>query len=222
MSRRAAEREILAGFVTVNGKKAEIGQKIAPGDRVMYKGKAIVRPASDEHEYIMLNKPRGYITSMSDDLGRRCVRELITEVKTRIYPVGRLDYNSEGLLLLTDDGDLANKLTHPKYEIPKIYKVSVKGKPTPSQLSRLSRPIRDGDDVLTAEVTLVPEEGENSTLLFKIKEGKNREIRRMCDAAGVFVRRLRRVQVGRLSLGSLKAGEYRYLTPSEIRYLKDI
>ena len=157
LSRRAAEAEIAAGRVKVNGAVAEVGQKIDPeSDTVEYKGKVVKGSEKPRFTYVMLNKPRGYLSSVTDDRGRKCVTELVKDVGVRLYPVGRLDMDSEGLLLMTNDGELTNKLTHPKHEIPKIYHVKIKGKVNEEQVKALSRPMEiDGYEILPVETHLI-------------------------------------------------------------------
>ncbi|MCI8331943.1 MAG: rRNA pseudouridine synthase [Clostridiales bacterium] len=222
MSRRAAEREIEEGSFTVNGKLAYIGQKIRPGyDQVSYKGKKVRKENGSHFVYIMLNKPKGYVTTLSDEKGRKCVAELVRSVKTRVYPVGRLDMASEGLLLLTNDGDLTNKLTHPKHEMPKIYKVKVKGKPTKHCLDCLNRPmIIDGYKTKPACCEVISQEEDKTVLQFTLLEGRNRQIRKMCEQVGLQVQSLKRIAIGELSLGNLPRGRFVYLKEEEIEYLK--
>lgn len=223
MSRRAAESEIAAGKVTVNGLPAALGDKIDPAaDIVMYKGK-ILEYVQNEHVYIMLHKPRGYLTSMSDDRGRKCVSELVSDLGARVYPIGRLDLNSEGLLLLTDDGELANILTHPKYCVGKIYNVSVRGEINESKLDTLRSPMTiDGYRTKGAQVELTEKYDGGAKLKITLHEGRNREIRKMCDQVDLRVSRLCRVQIGEIKLGGLALGKWRYLDRSQIKYLKNI
>ena len=222
LSRRAAETEIEAGRVKVNGITAEVGQKIFPGvDRVEYRGKPVEMPRRPGHTYVMLNKPRGFLTSMTDDRGRRCVTELVTDVGKRIYPVGRLDLESEGLLLLTDDGDLTYRLTHPRHEIPKIYHVKLAGDVTEEEIEELAKPIElDGYLTQPLEIELVSRRDNATTLRMTLYEGRNRQIRRTCAARGYKVLRLCRVAIGELKLGNLAPGKWRYLTKSQVEYLK--
>ena len=222
-SRRAAEAAILAGEVTVNGKPASLGDKIDPEhDVVLYQGKP-VRVRRKEYTYLMLNKPRGYLTSMTDPRGRKCVTELLKGVHVRVYPVGRLDLISEGLLLLTDDGDLANKLTHPRHSVPKSYRVKVAGEVSLEQLAILRSPLElDGKPILPVDVTLHHTDETGTVLRMDLYEGRNRQIRRMCEAAGLTVKRLNRVSIGELKLNGLSVGRWRYLTDDEIEYLKKI
>lgn len=222
LSRRAAEAEIEAGRVKVNGERAVLGQKILPGvDRVEYRGREIRPPAHSGHTYVMLNKPRGYLTSMTDDRGRRCVTELVSDVGRRVYPVGRLDLESEGLLLLTDDGDLTYRLTHPRHEIPKIYHVRLAGDVDEAQIKALSQPIElDGYLTQPVEISLLSRRDNATILRMVLYEGRNRQIRRMCAAQGLTVLRLCRVAIGDLTLGNLAPGRWRYLTRSQVEYLK--
>ncbi len=223
LSRRAAEGAIERGEITVNGIKATIGQKIEPSsDIVKYKGR-VIRPTYREYSYYMLNKPRGFITSLSDDKGRKCVTELLYGVKERVYPIGRLDYNSEGLLLLTNDGETANKLTHPRNMISKQYLVIVEGKVEDEAKEILSSTVYSEGQALKAKSVEVLSEGERkSVVLFELTEGKNREVRRICEAAGLRVCRLKRISIGNLELGRLSMGKYRALTDEEIAYIKSL
>ena len=221
LSRRAAEQEIRAGLVKVNGLTAEIGQKITPGtDTVEYKGR-VVRPVGDERHYILLNKPRGFVTTLSDEKGRRTVAELVRELGVRVYPVGRLDMDSDGLLLLTDDGALTERLTHPKHEIPKHYHVRVRGGVSPEQLRVLRAPfLLDGYRTHPVDVTPIGGTSTETVLHFPLYEGRNRQIRRMCEQAGLSILQLTRVAIGDIVLGDLALGHYRPLTSEEIAYLK--
>lgn len=223
MSRRAAEREIADGNVKVNGITAEIGQSITVGvDVVEYNGEVVEMPEHTSSVCIMLNKPQGYITSMSDDRGRRCVTELLSGVNCRVYPVGRLDMYSEGLLLLTNDGELANALTHPRHGIPKIYRVTTVGVPSDEQIERLRRPMNiDGYEIMPVETKVHSETDKHVVLEMRLYEGRNRQIRKMCDQVGIRIKRLQRIAIGEIHLGRLPLGKYRYLTAVEIQYLKE-
>lgn len=223
MSRRAAETEIEAGKVTINGQKAKVGDKVDPAnDVVMYNGKLLEYPLG-ERIYIMLHKPRGYLTSMSDDHGRKCVSELVSDVGTRVYPIGRLDLNSEGLLLLTDDGELANTLTHPKHHIDKTYNVSFRGAITSEKLEILRAPmVIDGYRTHGAEVEIIEKHEDGGKLKIIIHEGRNRQIRKMCEQVELKVSRLCRVQIGNIRLGGLALGKWRFLDRVQINYLKSI
>ena len=223
MSRRAAEEQIRLGKVRVNGIVASVGDTVEPGvDKVELDGKIII-PMTEESVCIMLNKPRGYVTTMSDERGRKNVSELVCDLGMRVYPIGSLDMDSDGLLLLTNNGALANKLTHPRHEIPKIYRVSVKGIPSAEQLKRLGSEMKiDGYKILPVKVETIsrartPE--ESSVLQMTLYEGRNRQIRKMCDAVGLKIRRLSRISIGKIALGSLTPGKWRRLTKKEIDYL---
>lgn len=220
MSRRTADEEISAGRVSVNGKTAELGQKIDPGsDVVTYKGKPVggeVRKVC-----IMLNKPRGYITTMEDDRGRKCVADLVSDVGVRVYPIGRLDRDSEGLLLLTNDGELANMLTHPKYHKPKVYTVKVRGEVDEKTIERLGRPFNiDGYITKPADVKKLGEADGITSLSIRLFEGRNRQIRKMCDKCSLEVAELRRISIGEIRLGELPSGKWRQLDPAQIKKLK--
>lgn len=230
LSRRKAEEEIAAGAVTINGTVASVGDKITPGiDRVCWRGQCITKKAQTTgHTYIMLHKPPGYVTTMVDEHGRPCVLDLLEGVSTRVYPIGRLDMYSEGLLLFTDDGALANKLTHPSHSIPKIYLVKVKGVLDQTDIKRLTAPMQfDGYTLRPIKAQLCKsgerDKGGNLYSLMKITlyEGRNRQIRRMCEAAQLTVLRLRRIAVGSLSLSDLPSGKWRSLTKEEIQYLQN-
>lgn len=220
MSRRAAEAEIAAGRVSVNGHPAEIGMQVDPAaDLVTYRGKKVVF-SKKEHVYIMMNKPRGYLCSTEDDRGRKCVTDLLDGVNARVYPVGRLDLISEGLLLLTDDGELKNRLTHPSYSLPKIYRVKVAGEVSESQLVTLGSPlVIDGYKIRPVEVSMGESDESGTVLKMTLKEGRNRQIRKMCEQAGLTVKRLSRVSIGNLKLDGLPVGKWRYLDEREVEYL---
>ncbi len=220
MSRRAAEAEIERGNFSVNGHVAYIGMKIDPAeDVVAYKGKRI-RYEKKKYTYIMLNKPRGYLSSTTDDRGRKCVTDLLDGVEARVYPVGRLDLISEGMILLTDDGELKNRLTHPSHTIPKVYRVKVGGMVSEAQLDILtSALIIDGYKIKPVDVTVSSEDEGGTVLKFTLYEGRNRQIRKMCEAAELTVKRLSRVSIGNLKLDGLPVGKWRYLDQSEVDYL---
>lgn len=220
MSRRAAEEEIKKGLVKVNGMTAEPGMRVNPDhDIVEYKGKPVTR--TSDKIYIMLNKPRGFVTTMSDEKGRKTVAELVSAVNTRVYPVGRLDMDSDGLLLMTNDGALANKLTHPRHEIPKIYHVTLSGNPDRMTLDALSAPMKiDGYEILPVKTDVVARNGNSTVLEMTLYEGRNRQIRKMCEAQNLKITRLCRIAIGKISLGTLGTGKWRHLTPDEINFLK--
>ncbi len=219
-SRRKSEELIAGGHVKVNGRVAQIGDKIDPKhDVVTVNGRKLVRDNS--YVYLVLNKPRGYVTTMSDEMDRRCVAELVADVGKRVYPVGRLDRDSEGLLLITNDGEFANAMTHPSKHIAKTYRVSVRPKITEDQITVLTSSLMiDGRKTLPAEVRVVRSEEDKSVLEIVLYEGRNRQIRRLCEEAGLEVARLKRVSIGQLGLSGLKAGEYRSLTKDEVSLLK--
>lgn len=222
LSRRAAEAEIEAGLVTVNGVRASVGQKIdTERDVVKYLGKR-VEMQSDRHLYIALNKPRGCVTTSSDEKGRRCVTDLVADLGERVYPVGRLDMDSDGLLLLTNDGELTNFLTHPRHMIGKVYHVRVKGRLTPEKASLIGQSIEiNGADTRPVGVKIIDFDERSTLLELTLFEGKNRQIRRMCEDKGAEVLKLTRVAIGKITLGSLQPGRYRRLTGAEIKYLKN-
>lgn len=220
LSRRAAEEEIKQGKVTVNGEAAFLGMRISPDvDVVIYKG-ARVLAQSEEKLYILLNKPRGIVTTLSDEKGRPTVLSLISGLGARVYPVGRLDIDSDGLLLLTNDGALTNKLTHPRHKIPKIYNVTVKGEVTVGALTLLSSPlVIDGYKIQPVKVEIIKKEPSQTILKMTLYEGRNRQIRKMCALADLKITRLTRVALGNIALGSLEVGKWRFLTKSETDYL---
>lgn len=220
LSRRAAEEEIKQGKVTVNGEVAFLGMRIFPDvDVVVYKG-ARVLAQSKEKLYILLNKPRGIVTTLSDEKGRPTVLSLISGLGARVYPVGRLDIDSDGLLLLTNDGALTNKLTHPRHKIPKIYNVTVKGEVTEGALTLLSSPlVIDGYKIQPVEIEIIKKEPSQTILKMTLYEGRNRQIRKMCALADLKITRLTRVALGNIALGSLEVGKWRFLTKSETDYL---
>ena len=221
LSRRAAEEEIKAGKVKVNGFRAELGDKIDPQiDVVEYKGKRILPRKEEKFVYILLNKPAGIVTSAKDEKGRLCVTDLV-KCGTRVYPVGRLDLNSQGLILMTNDGELTNKLTHPRHEIPKIYEVDVVGKVTTEQLNILNSSMTvDGYVLLPVKTEFLSKNEKFTTLRMTLFEGRNRQIRKMCEQVGLKVAKLTRVAIGSISLGDLASGKWRYLTNEEIKSLK--
>ena len=220
MSRRAAEEEIKNGNVSVNGHVAELGAKVDPrNDVISYRGKRI-RYEKKEYTYIMMNKPRGYLCSTTDDRGRKCVTDLLSGVDARVYPVGRLDLISEGILLLTDDGELKNRLTHPKHTIGKVYRVKVAGKVSSEQMEILSSElVIDGYKIQPVTVTVSGEDESGTVLKMTLFEGRNRQIRKMCEAANLTVKRLSRISIGNLKLDGLPVGKWRYLEKNEVDYL---
>jgi len=222
-SRRHAEQMIVEGRVSVNGKIVkELGTKVDPSDRVVIDGKML---AGEKLVYLILNKPRGYITTLSDPKGRKTVIELVNDIDERIYPVGRLDYATEGLLLMTNDGELTHGLTHPSKHVTKTYIAKVKGLPTDEKLTRLRKGIALEDGVTApAEVRFqnYDEQKDISAIEIAIHEGKNRQVRRMFESIGHPVKTLKRIKYAFLTLEGLKRGQHRYLTPSEIIRLKQL
>ncbi len=223
-SRRKCEDIILSGRVSVNGEIVEeLGTKIEDGDVVKVNGKVI--SLSNDFIYILLHKPEGYITTAEDQFGRPTVLDLLDEklIKDRIYPVGRLDYDTSGLLLLTNDGDLTFKLTHPKHNVEKTYIAKVLGRPTNEEIETFKNGIViDGYKTAKASCLVLKDEDKYCSLKITIKEGKNRQVRKMCEAIGHRAVGLKRIATGKLFLGELKRGEYRNLTNDEINYLKNL
>lgn len=219
-SRRAAEELIKQGRVKVNGETASLGMSADPElDDIRVNGKRL--RISGTRVYIMLNKPRGYVTTLSDEKGRKTVAELVKGAGRRLYPVGRLDLNSEGLLIMTDDGEAANALMHPSHEVGKTYRVTVSGR-EPEAAVRELEALREveGEPIRPAQVSFAGETGEGKYMLdVTIHEGRNRQVRKMCAAAGLEVRRLVRIAEGELSLGGLQTGKWRRLTSEELDWL---
>ena len=218
-SRRKAEELIAAGKVSVNGIPAAVGDTAdADMDEILVEGRAL--PTRETFVYILLNKPRGYVTTMSDEKGRPTAAELVADCGIRVYPVGRLDMDSEGLLLFTNDGDFANTLMHPKHEVEKTYDTWVTGY-NPGCFKRLGEPMElDGYRLRVPKLKLLKVEGHTARIRVTIHEGRYRQVRRMCEQAGMHVTRLRRIQEGKLSLGDLPKGKWRYLSPEEVQLLK--
>lgn len=218
-SRRKAEEMIQAGLVTVNGTPAVIGTMADPEvDEILVEGNPLPPPA--EFVYILLNKPRGYVTTLSDEKGRPDAAQLVADCGVRVYPIGRLDMDSEGLLLFTNDGEFANMVMHPKHEINKTYDVWVSGY-APGKEKRLARSITlDGYMIRRPDVRLIKAEGTKARFRVTIHEGRYRQVRRMCEIAGLTCTRLRRIREGSLTLGDLPVGKWRYLTQGEIDRLK--
>lgn len=221
-SRRKAEELISNGSVTVNGHICSLGDKADPAADVISVNGRRIGEAPREKRYIMLNKPRGYITTMSDEQGRKIALELLRGVEERVVPVGRLDRNSEGLLLFTNDGEFANEITHPSRHVSKTYRVTIDGRVSEVQLMKLSAGVKldDGKVTLPCSVEVVSEGADRTVLRMTIKQGLNRQIRRMCAALDLQVGRLRRVAIGGVKLGMLKTGEWRDLTKDELRILR--
>ncbi len=221
-SRRKAEELISNGAVTVNGRPAKLGDKANDKDIITVNGERIRCAAKRKKLYIMLNKPRGYVTTMSDELDRRCVTELLEGVSERVYPIGRLDRNSEGLLLFTNDGKFANDIMHPSRHVSKTYRVTVRSRVSDEQLAALTAGVMLDDKMtMPATVSVEFESPERSVFRITIHEGRNRQIRRMCESVGLVVARLRRTSIGPVKLGMLKPGAWRELTSEEVRALRN-
>lgn len=220
MSRRAAEELIAAGKVSVNGVAAALGDKAdAARDRITVNGKALAPPK--EKVYIMLNKPKGYVTTLRDEKGRRTVAELVKDAGLRLYPVGRLDMYSEGLLIMTNDGEFAERLMHPRGGVEKCYRTRVKGAVSQAAIERLCEPmVIDGYRTHGAKVETEKLSQDGGVLVITISEGRNRQVRKMCEQAGLKVTRLQRVSEGGVRLGDLKPGTWRPLTRAEIKQLE--
>jgi len=224
LSRRKTEELISQGKITVNGHPATIGQDVdMKKDVVVVEGTRVHFEKDKRMIYLALYKPRGWVTTMKDELDRKCVAELVSDVPDRVYPIGRLDKDSEGLLLLTNDGDFANFVMHPSHNITKTYRVTVRPKITEEQIIALSTGVTldDGYHTAPAQVDVETEEPGRVVLRITIGEGKNRQVRRMCDAVGLEVARLKRVSIGPIKLGMLKPGEYRELKPIEVGAIRN-
>ena len=220
-SRRKSEELILAGKVKVNGHVAQIGMKINPRKDLVTVGKQkLTNVKNRKMVYIMLNKPRGYVTTVSDELGRKTVMDLLPDFGVRIYPVGRLDKDSEGLLLLTNDGSFTNCMTHPSHEYAKVYRVTVRPSVDDNILYNLRNGIElDGRVTAPCDVTVLTEEENRVVLEFVLHEGRNRQIRKMCESQGLEVARLKRISIGPIKLGMLKQGDYRELSEQDVKKL---
>lgn len=221
MSRRKAEEEIQLGHFQVDGVVATLGMRIDPVKAtVTYKGKCIEKV--ERKVYYKLFKPRGYVSTLSDEKGRRCIVDLIRDLPERVYPIGRLDLDSEGLILLTNDGALANKLMHPSGDCEKVYVVKLRSEPTPEQLHQLNSAMTiDGYTIRPCRV--MPMHGQDKcTYRFVLKEGRNRQIRKMCEQVGLEVARLTRILIGKVGIDTLHPGEYKKLEKKELDYLKNL
>lgn len=223
VSRRKAEDLIRQGKIEVNGRPASIGQKINPvKDLITIEGKKIGFVKNSHKYYVMLNKPRGYVTTMSDELGRKCVAELMEDLPERVYPIGRLDKDSEGLLLLTNDGDFANLIMHPSHHVSKTYRVTVRPSISDAQTVQLSTGVViDGKKTSPAHVTVLEKVPGRVVLQIVIYEGRNRQVRKMCEEVGLEVARLKRTSVGPVKLGMLAPGKWRELKPGEVGMLRN-
>lgn len=222
-SRRAAEKLIADGNVTINGVVATVGESADEQTDVIAVSGVPLKKVENKI-YIMLHKPRGYVTTASDEKGRQTVLDLLTTITERVYPVGRLDLNSEGLLLLTNDGEMTNRLTHPSHEIYKEYLLRItRPEDVSDPIAMLSRPIEiDGKAIVAPIVTVLRQEDKNTLFSVKIREGRNRQIRKMCEDCGYKLKTLKRIAEGEVRLERLPCGEWRFLTDDEIKYLKSI
>ena len=221
-SRRRAEVLIRAGSVKIDGHPAQIGQQVDPHQcRITVDGQSISYSSKRQKHYIALYKPRGYVTTMSDERGRKTVTELVSDVGSRVYPIGRLDMVSEGLLLLTDDGEFANMMMHPKFHITKRYRVTVDSAVSDDAVSALSSGVViDGKMTAPAIINVVSSSPARTVMEMTIREGRNRQIRKMCEAVSLNVKRLKRIAIGPLKLGMLQPGEWRELSKAEIAALR--
>ena len=221
-SRRKAEELIAAGKVRVNGRVASIGAKVDPTrDKVTVSGKTVV-PVSQK-VYIMLHKPRGFVTTMRDEMDRKCVTDLVADVGVKVFPVGRLDRNSEGLLIMTNDGEFANNLTHPSAHVNKTYRVTGKGQIDDEKIINLREGIvLDGRKTLPCDVFVAERKADRTVLIFIIQEGRNRQIRRMCEEVKLEVIRLKRTEIAGVKLGMLPQGKWRPLNEKEMRHLTNV
>ena len=222
-SRRAAEQLIREGRVKLNGRPVTVGDKMDTlKDLLTVDGQKVYVPKKSEKYYYMMYKPRGYITTTNDERGRKTVMDLIADVPVRVYPVGRLDKDSEGLLLLTNDGDFANLLTHPSHGVSKLYRVTVRPDVSDEQAAKMSAGVMlDGRMTLPATVLVLEKQDGRVVLQITIQEGRNRQVRRMCEAVGLEVARLKRTSVGPLKLGMLQPGQWRELRPGEVAALRN-
>ncbi len=218
-SRRKAEELIEKGAVTVNGKRVKLGDKADPyKDKINVAGRDITLRRDAKKYYIMLHKPRGFITTMSDEGGRKCVAELVDDVPARLFPVGRLDRESEGLLLMTNDGDFANMISHPSTHFAKTYRVTVHPRITEDQLTQITTGVvLEGRMSTPASVKVIKSEQNRTVLEIVLVEGRNRQIRKMCEAVGLETARLKRIAVGPVRLGMLQPGKWRELTSEELK-----
>lgn len=222
-SRRAAEAVIREGRVKVNGHPVRLGDQMDPNQDILFiDGQRVYLQRKQEHYYYVLHKPRGYVTTTNDELGRKTVMDLMEGCPVRVYPVGRLDKDSEGLLLLTNDGEFANLMMHPSHGVSKLYRVTVRPRATEEQVIKLSEGVTldDGSVTQPAVINVVVDEPERTVMEMTIREGKNRQIRRMCEAVGLEVVRLKRSAMGVVKLGMLQPGQYRELTKAELNGLR--
>lgn len=218
-SRRKSEELIVAGSVKINGRIAILGDKVDPfKDKVTVKGKTVRK--IDEKVYIMLHKPRGFVTTMSDEQGRKCVADLVDDAPQKVYPVGRLDRDSEGMLIMTNDGDFSNLMMHPRSHVSKTYRVTVNPPVTEQMLEMLETGVEiDGRMTAPCTAEIIEKDEQRVVLRFVLYEGRNREIRRMCEKVGLEVKRLKRIAIGTVKLGMLPQGKWRLLTEQEVKRL---
>jgi len=219
-SRRGAEEIILEGRVTVNGRVAELGMKADPAkDHIKLDGKLLTKP--EPKVYLIMNKPKNVLTTLAEEEERPTIREYLRNIKYRVFPVGRLDFDSEGLLLLTNDGDFAHSILHPSKKIPKTYHVKIKGLIEDEKIEKLKKGVRLRDGItLPARVKKLRKAEENCWIEMTIYEGKKRQVRRMCEQVGHPVLKLKRVRINGIEIGNLATGEIRYLTPDEVKKIK--
>ena len=221
-SRRTAEEMLRQGRITVNGEVVALGASADPEtDEIMVDGRLL--PSAPAAAYIMLHKPRGFVTTLSDEQGRRCVADLVADAGVRLFPVGRLDRNSEGLLLMTNDGEFSNFLTHPKRHVSKVYRVTVRGKATDDQIDKMAVGMKlEEFETLPCDISYIEKHEDRTVLRFVLYEGKNREIRKLCEAVGLTVIRLKRTEIAGIKLGMLPQGRWRELTEKEVKRLSNI
>ncbi|MCM1289979.1 MAG: rRNA pseudouridine synthase [Corallococcus sp.] len=220
-SRRECDRIIQNGEVKVNGKIAALGAVVGDDDQVTVRGRRIGQKA--KNFYVMLHKPKGYVTTVKDELGRKTVMDLVDGVPARLFPVGRLDYDTEGLLLLTNDGDAANKLTHPKNKVEKTYVARLSGSLAETERKQLEQGVTvDGSPTAPAKVKIVQRDEHHTRVEITVTEGRNHQIKKMFECVGKEVEFLKRVSVGELHLGGLQRGKYRFLNDKELAYIKSL
>lgn len=220
-SRRASEELIKQGRVAVNGKIiTDMGTSVNENDTVAVDGKNILTNEANDKTYVILNKPEGYVSTASDQFGRPTVIDLVSEINFRLYPVGRLDYDTSGLIILTNDGEFTYRLTHPKHEIDKVYEALVSGVPSKSELEQFKIGLKIDNYVTSpAGIEIINVIGKDAVIQVTIHEGKNRQVRKMCEAIGHKVLSLKRISIGPIALGDLPTGKWRRLTPEEVKSL---